>query len=305
MTLTDASSTAPLPSRALGLIAALPPVLIVAGAAALGYTQGPKLGPTLSGFFAPPPVAIYHAPIDNTPVAKIAPEPPPPAPQAAEVITPQPLPVGETRGEEAGRARASCEGGVRAPRAAGAPLRLSTPLPIRLCANANSDSDSVRRPRRADVRGFWRPLRSALREGAPCRKREIHNRPEAPRGYVLTLAAATAAASVGGFALWASQNMKIGQPLWWQGGSLAAALIAAKLTLAATKQRGQMRPQRSLLDSFNAKLDAAAAALSRMPESEGRRSDRNGASAKAAADRVRTRAADESRISAKPKSAKS
>ena len=97
---------------------------------------------------------------------------------------------------------------------------------------------------------------------------EIHNRPEAPRGYVLTLAAATAAATVGGFALWASQNMKIGQPLWWQAGSLAAALIAAKLTLAATKQRGQMRPQRSLLDAFNAKLDAAAAALSHRPESE-------------------------------------
>jgi hypothetical protein len=97
---------------------------------------------------------------------------------------------------------------------------------------------------------------------------EIHNTtPNTPRGYVLTLAAATAAGSVGGFALWASQNMKIGQPLWWQAGSLAAALIAAKLTLAATKQRGQMRPQRSLLDSFNAKLDAAAAALSRVPES--------------------------------------
>jgi hypothetical protein len=96
MTLTDASSTALLPSRALGLIAALPPVLIVAGAAALGYTQGPKLGPTLSGLFAPPPVAAYHAPqppIDNTPVAKIAPEPPPPAPQAPVVATPQPLPV--------------------------------------------------------------------------------------------------------------------------------------------------------------------------------------------------------------------
>ncbi|MGO9360798.1 MAG: hypothetical protein ACLP1D_24515, partial [Xanthobacteraceae bacterium] len=69
---------------------------------------------------------------------------------------------------------------------------------------------------------------------------EIHNTtPEEPRGYVLTLAAATAAGSVGGFALWASQNLKLGEPLWWQGGSLAAALLAAKLTLAATKQRGQ------------------------------------------------------------------
>jgi hypothetical protein len=96
---------------------------------------------------------------------------------------------------------------------------------------------------------------------------EIHNRPEAPRGYVLTLAAATAAGSVGGFALWASQHLNIGEPLWWQGGSLVAALIAAKLTLAATKQRGQMRPQHSFLDAFNAKLDAAALALSHMPES--------------------------------------
>ncbi len=96
---------------------------------------------------------------------------------------------------------------------------------------------------------------------------EIHNTPEAPRGYFVTLAAATAAAGVGGFAFWASQNLKLGEPLWWQGGSLAAALLAAKLTLAATKQRGHMRPQRSLLDAFNAKLDAAAAALSRMPES--------------------------------------
>ncbi len=103
---------------------------------------------------------------------------------------------------------------------------------------------------------------------------EIHNRPEAPRGYFLTLVTATAAASVGGFAFWASQNMKIGQPLWWQAGSLATVLLATKLTIAATKQRGRMRsaaegPQRSLLDAFNAKLDAAAAALSRMPESEG------------------------------------
>ena len=97
---------------------------------------------------------------------------------------------------------------------------------------------------------------------------EIHNTtPNTPRGYCVTLAAATAAAGVGGFAFWASQNLKLGEPLWWQGGSLAAALLAAKLTLAATKQRGQMRPQHSFLDAFNAKLDAAAAALSRMPES--------------------------------------
>ena len=107
MTLTDASSTAPLPSRALGLIAALPPVLIVAGAAALGYTQGPKLGPTLSGFFAPPPVAIYHAPIDNTPVAKIAPEPRRPPRKRRKSSRRNRCPCRETRGEEAGRARAS------------------------------------------------------------------------------------------------------------------------------------------------------------------------------------------------------
>ena len=90
---------------------------------------------------------------------------------------------------------------------------------------------------------------------------------ESPRGYFLTLAAATAAAGVGGFAFWASQNMRIGQPLWWQVGSLAAFLVAGKLTLAATKQQSQMRPQGSLLDSFNAKLDAATLALSHMPES--------------------------------------
>jgi hypothetical protein len=95
MTLTDASSTAPLPSRALGLIAALPPALIVAGAAALAYSQAPRLEPAISGFFAPPPVVATPAlepPINRAPVAKIAPEPPP-APQAAELMTPQPLPV--------------------------------------------------------------------------------------------------------------------------------------------------------------------------------------------------------------------
>ena len=98
---------------------------------------------------------------------------------------------------------------------------------------------------------------------------EIQNTtPNAPRGYFVTLAAASAAAGVSGFAFWASQNLKLGEPLWWQGGSLAAALLAAKLTIAATKQQSQMRPQGSLLDAFNAKLDATVAALSRVPESE-------------------------------------
>ncbi len=97
---------------------------------------------------------------------------------------------------------------------------------------------------------------------------EIPAPAEAAHSYFVTLAAATAAASVGGFAFWASQNMRIGQPLWWQVGSLAAFLVAGKLTLAATKQQSQMRPQGSLLDSFNAKLDAATLALSHMPEGE-------------------------------------
>jgi hypothetical protein len=117
---------------------------------------------------------------------------------------------------------------------------------------------------------------------------EIHNAtPEAPRGYVLTLAAATAAASIGGFAFWASQNMRIGQPLWWQIGGLAAALIAAKLTIAATKQRGQMRPQHSLLDAFTAKLDAAASALSHMPESATTAKDETPAPSRIEAERER------------------
>lgn len=108
---------------------------------------------------------------------------------------------------------------------------------------------------------------------------EIHNTPDAPRGYLVTLVMATGAASVGGFAFWAAQNTTIGQPLWWQGGCGAAALVAAMLTSAASKQRRQMRrapatgeaterPQSSLLDSLSAKLDGAAAALSGMPKAE-------------------------------------
>ena len=135
-----------------------------------------------------------------------------------------------------------------------------------------------------------RLLPSPLGEHAPCRRSRDcgdSRRAEPPRGYFITLAAATAAASVGGFAFWASQNMRIGQPLWWQVGSLAAALVAGKLTLAATKQQGQMRPQGSLLDSFNAKLDAAALALSHMPESEATAKDETPAPSRIEAERER------------------
>ncbi len=93
MTLTDASSTTLLPSRALGLIGALPPVLIVAGAAALGYTQGPKLGPTISGLFAPPPVVTYQPPAPVAAIPTPAPAPPPVEKAPEVAATPQPPPV--------------------------------------------------------------------------------------------------------------------------------------------------------------------------------------------------------------------
>ena len=98
--------------------------------------------------------------------------------------------------------------------------------------------------------------------------------PQAPRGYVANLVMAAGAASVSAVALSVSQqpNM-IGQPLGWQAGSVAAGLIAARLTLAAMKQQQTAAPatgdaaRRALLDSLSAKLDAAAAALRCAPES--------------------------------------
>lgn len=66
----------------------LPPVLIVASAAALAYAQAPKIEPTIRAFFAPPAVvaSVAPVPIEKTPVAAIA--PPQEAPQA---VTPKPL----------------------------------------------------------------------------------------------------------------------------------------------------------------------------------------------------------------------
>jgi len=101
----------------------------------------------------------------------------------------------------------------------------------------------------------------------------------AARGYLVNLAVATGAAGLGGFALWAAQNLNLGEPLWWRVGGLAAGLLAAKLTLAATKQRQEMRrslatgedgerPRRALLAAFAARYDAAVAALGHTPESE-------------------------------------
>jgi hypothetical protein len=81
-------------ARQSGFLHALvrvPPFLIVTSAAALAYTQAPKLEPTINGLFAPPPVVALPPPvrvIDQTPVAVIAPEPPP-APTV--VATPPPV----------------------------------------------------------------------------------------------------------------------------------------------------------------------------------------------------------------------
>jgi hypothetical protein len=93
MTSTDSASTALMPSRALGIVGALPPALIVAGAAALAYTQAPTIAAQMTRLFAPPPVVTYQPP---APVASIPTPAPmtPPVEKAPEVAaTPQPLPV--------------------------------------------------------------------------------------------------------------------------------------------------------------------------------------------------------------------
>ena len=269
MTLTDASSTAPLPSRALGLIAALPPVLIVAGAAALGYTQGPNSDRRSAG--SSPrrrsPSTMRRSTTRRSRRSRRSRRRPP---RTAEVITPQPLPVVKHAAKKpVARAPHERVVNVRTRRQSGITfINAPTNPPMRQC---QFRFRFVRRPRRADVRGIWRPLPSALREGATMPEVEISQQAGTAARLCRDARRGDGRGGVGGFALWASQNMKIGQPLWWQAGSLAAVLVAAKLTLAATKQRGQMRPQRSLLDSFNAKLDAASAALNHMPESEKRR----------------------------------
>jgi hypothetical protein len=67
------------------------------------------------------------------------------------------------------------------------------------------------------------------------------NTPSPHRGFAVNLALATAAASVSGFTFWSARHLSIGEPLWWQGGSLVAVLATALFTIAATKARRQMR----------------------------------------------------------------
>jgi len=75
------------PRRVLHTLAApfkiVPPFLLVTGAAALAYTQAPKLEPSLRSIFASPPIAAPQPPapvIDRTPVASIPTPAPAPAP---------------------------------------------------------------------------------------------------------------------------------------------------------------------------------------------------------------------------------
>ena len=67
------------------------------------------------------------------------------------------------------------------------------------------------------------------------------NTPSPHRGFALNLALATAAASVSGFSFWSASHLAIGDPLWWQGGSLATGLAAAIFTSEASKARRQLR----------------------------------------------------------------
>ena len=84
VSLDSASSHTVAPSRALAMIAApfmlLHPAVLVAGAAALAYTQAPRLEPAMMALFAPPPPVVSEAPlpkIDPAPVASIEPAAPP------------------------------------------------------------------------------------------------------------------------------------------------------------------------------------------------------------------------------------
>ena len=65
--------------------------------------------------------------------------------------------------------------------------------------------------------------------------------PGSHRGFAVYLAVATAAASVSGFTLWSARHLNVGDPIWWQGGSLAAGLATALFTIAASKARQRVR----------------------------------------------------------------
>ena len=61
------------------------------------------------------------------------------------------------------------------------------------------------------------------------------------RNFIVYLGFATAAAGVSGFTFWSTRHLTIGDPLWWQGGNLAAGLVTVLLTIEATKARRRMR----------------------------------------------------------------
>ncbi|MGQ7376809.1 hypothetical protein ACTGY2_10940, partial [Streptococcus suis] len=54
------------------------------------------------------------------------------------------------------------------------------------------------------------------------------------RGFSINLALATAAASANGLVLWGYRHPPFGDPLWWQGGTLAATLATILFTIEAT-----------------------------------------------------------------------
>ncbi|MBR0981270.1 hypothetical protein JQ630_28095 [Bradyrhizobium diazoefficiens] len=61
------------------------------------------------------------------------------------------------------------------------------------------------------------------------------------RGFSINLALATAAASANGLVLWGYRHPPFGDPLWWQGGTLAATLATILFTIEATNARRRMR----------------------------------------------------------------
>ena len=83
---------------------------------------------------------------------------------------------------------------------------------------------------------------------------EIRNRPETPRGYVLTLAAATAAAESAASLLGVatSENRRA---VMVAGRNRRGGVDRGEVDPCGDEATRQMRPQHSFLDAFTAKLD--------------------------------------------------